>query len=58
MLIVAISVLQMLEDMPIPVHKLALLSIVRSNSSLKSMGFAPAVASAIDTQVKFSFMLE
>ena len=57
MLIVAISVLQMLEDMPIPVHKLALLSIVRSNSSLKSMGFA-SVGSAIDTQVKFSFMLE
>ena len=32
-------------------------SIVRSNSSLKSMGFA-SVGSAIDTQVKFSFMLE
>jgi len=32
-------------------------SIARSNSSLTSMGFVP-VGSAIDTQVKFSFMLE
>ena len=32
-------------------------SIVRTNSRLTSMGFVP-VGSAIDTQIKFSFMLE